>query len=66
MGSRARRLARLVEPLRDGEGRIGLIEGPAGIGKGRLLAELKRQPADPGMRVLSSRAEQHEHGLPLG
>ena len=43
--ARARRelaaLERLVADAAEGRGRVALIEGPAGIGKTRLLAEVR-------------------------
>src|SRR3954454_14182294 len=43
-----------------GEGRVALIEGPAGIGKTRLLAEARAQGAPLGMAVLSARGSELE------
>src|SRR4051794_5388617 len=45
-----------------GEGRVALIEGPAGIGKTRLLAEARAQAS--GMRVLSARGSELEREFP--
>jgi ATP/maltotriose-dependent transcriptional regulator MalT len=47
----------------DGEGRLALVEGPAGIGKTRLLAELRAAAAEDGARVLSARGSELEQAL---
>jgi DNA-binding CsgD family transcriptional regulator len=64
---------RELEALRDGvagvaTGRAGLIviEGPAGIGKTRLLAEARRLAEDAGARVVVARASELERGLAFG
>src|SRR3954465_9388575 len=49
-----------------GEGRVALIEGPAGIGKTRLLAEARAQGAPLGMAVLSARGSELEREFPFG
>src|SRR3954471_22368900 len=49
-----------------GEGRVALIEGPAGIGKSRLLAEARAQGAPLGMAVLSARGSELEREFPFG
>ena len=46
-------LDRLIADAGDGRGRVALIEGPAGIGKSRLLAEARTRAR--GMTVLSAR-----------
>jgi DNA-binding NarL/FixJ family response regulator len=46
--------------------RLGLIEGPAGIGKTSLLAEARRLAESDGVRVLSARGSQLERGFPFG
>jgi DNA-binding CsgD family transcriptional regulator len=43
-----------------------LIEGPAGIGKTNLLAEVRRLAADAGVRVLAARGAQLEQAFPFG
>ncbi len=60
------RLAQLVAAGIAGAGRVGLIEGPAGIGKSRLLAEVRALATDAGARVLSARSSQLERELPFG
>ncbi len=59
-------LAGLGTAARDGEGRIGLIEGPAGIGKTRLLAEGRRCAEEEGFQVLAARGSELERELPFG
>src|SRR3954447_25865842 len=49
-----------------GEGRVALIEGPAGIGKTRLLAEARTQAPALGMAVLSARGSELEREFPFG
>jgi DNA-binding SARP family transcriptional activator/DNA-binding CsgD family transcriptional regulator len=49
-----------------GEGRVALIEGPAGIGKTRLLAEARAQAPALGMAVLSARGSELEREFPFG
>jgi DNA-binding SARP family transcriptional activator/DNA-binding CsgD family transcriptional regulator len=49
-----------------GEGRVALIEGPAGIGKTRLLAEARVQAPVYGMTVLSARGSELEREFPFG
>src|SRR5919106_2266523 len=55
----------LVERVVAGEGRLVLVEGPAGIGKSRLLAEARRR-AEGSMRVLSARGSELEGELAFG
>src|SRR4051794_6209482 len=49
-----------------GEGRVALIEGPAGIGKTRLLAEARAQAPGLGMAALSARGSELEREFPFG
>jgi predicted ATPase len=60
------RLARLVEATIAGEGRMALIEGRAGVGKTRLLAEGRRLAEGSGVTVLSARCGQLERDFPFG
>jgi DNA-binding SARP family transcriptional activator len=53
-------LARLAAEAARGEGRTALIEGPAGLGKTRLLTELRRLAEAGGARVLNARASDLE------
>ena len=50
----------------EGEGRLALVEGPAGIGKSRLLAELRTAAGEDGVRVLSARGSELEREFPFG
>ena len=47
-------------------GRVLVIEGPAGIGKSRLLEAGRVRAADLGVHVLSARATELEQGFPFG
>ncbi|HEX8083760.1 MAG TPA: AAA family ATPase [Solirubrobacteraceae bacterium] len=56
----------LVEDALLGEGRVVLVEGPAGIGKTRLLAEARRQAGASGALALFARAGELERDFPFG
>jgi DNA-binding CsgD family transcriptional regulator len=43
-----------------------LVEGPAGIGKSRLVAETRRRAAEQGLVVLSARGSELERDFPFG
>jgi predicted ATPase len=58
-------LDRLLGDAADGRGRVALIEGPAGIGKSRLLAEA-RVRADDRMTVLTARCGELERDFSFG
>lgn len=58
-------IARALRDSRHGGGQVLLIEGAAGIGKSRLLAEL-RANATAGQRVLVARAAELERGFAFG
>ena len=45
-----------------GGGRLALVEGPAGIGKSRLLAELRRAAQADDVLVLTPRGSELELG----
>ena len=69
MVEREREVRRLGEVLAEaaaGEGRLALIEGPAGIGKTRLLVELRRMAAEHGALVLTARGSQLERDFAYG
>src|SRR5687768_5959461 len=59
-------LDRLVDAAAEGDGRMVLIEGPAGIGKTRLLAEARRLAKESGMLVVAARAGELEREFPYG
>jgi DNA-binding CsgD family transcriptional regulator len=54
-----------VERAVAGEGRLLVVEGPAGIGKSRLLAAARRR-AEGSMRVLSARGSELEAEFAFG
>src|SRR6185312_17319815 len=69
LADRDRELATLRAALDDlAGGRPGLllVEGPAGIGKTRLLTEARRLAADRGVQVLSARGSQLEKAFGFG
>ncbi|HLM05251.1 MAG TPA: BTAD domain-containing putative transcriptional regulator [Blastococcus sp.] len=55
-----------LDDLASGEPRLLLIEGPAGIGKTRLLTETRRLAGDRGIRVLTARGSQLEKEFGFG
>ncbi len=55
-----------LDRLADGQGSMLLIEGPAGIGKTRLLAAASEHGGPPGVLVLEARAAQLEREMPFG
>ena len=55
----------LLERAREGEGRLVLLEGPAGIGKTRLLQAARDSAQEAGMRVLTARATELERDFPF-
>jgi DNA-binding SARP family transcriptional activator/tetratricopeptide (TPR) repeat protein len=59
-------IAAALAGLEDRTGRVVLIEGPAGIGKTRLLAEATRLALTGGHRVLSARGSQLERSFGFG
>ena len=66
---RERELAELsveLDASLSGDGRVLVIEGPAGVGKTRLLMEARSQAADRGARALIGRASQLEREFPFG
>jgi DNA-binding CsgD family transcriptional regulator/Flp pilus assembly protein TadD len=56
----------LVLDAKAGEARLALIEGPAGIGKTQLVAELRRRAEAAGLRVLTARGSELEREFPFG
>jgi DNA-binding CsgD family transcriptional regulator len=59
-------LAELLDGLVDGRSRAALIEGPAGIGKSRLLGALRDGAAARGVRTLTARGSELEREFPFG
>ena len=56
----------MVDALGDGKAGCVLVEGPAGIGKSRLLAEAIRLAEAAGARVLTARGSQLERSFGFG
>src|SRR5689334_6996436 len=54
---------RLLADAAAGRGSLLLIEGPAGIGKSRLLAAARERASGAGFRVLAARAGELERGF---
>ncbi|MFF4259276.1 BTAD domain-containing putative transcriptional regulator [Streptomyces sp. NPDC001663] len=66
---RALQIAELHDSLRsalDGRPHVVLIEGPAGIGKSRLLSEMSEAAAGQGVRTLTARGSQREKDYGYG
>ena len=59
-------LRAMIEVSRGGNGRLVVIEGNAGIGKSRLVAEARQQALQAGMRVLSARGGELEQEFSYG
>jgi len=59
-------LAKTLAAARSAAGSLVVIEGPAGIGKSRLLAEARMMAAAGGMRVLTARGIDLERDVPFG
>src|SRR5262245_60950653 len=59
-------LRALVDAAASGNGGFALIEGSAGIGKTRLLAETRALGTEAGMRVLSARGGELEREFAFG
>ena len=56
----------LLQRALEGEPGLALIEGPAGIGKSRLLAATREAADAAGFRVLAARGSDLERELPFG
>jgi DNA-binding CsgD family transcriptional regulator len=56
----------LTERVRSGHPAVALIEGPAGIGKSRLLLATRERARATGFRALTARGSDLERGLPFG
>jgi hypothetical protein len=61
-----RELARLIDDARAGDGRLALIEGPAGIGKTRLFHEVRPYAEEVGVRILAARGGELERDFGFG
>jgi DNA-binding NarL/FixJ family response regulator len=59
-------LQALADAARSGGGRLVVIEGTAGIGKTRLLAETRAMAGSAGMRVLAARGGELESEFAYG
>jgi DNA-binding CsgD family transcriptional regulator len=59
-------LEALVDAARSGGGRFAVLEGSAGIGKTRLLAEARAIAGSAGMRVLAARGGEFEGEFAYG
>lgn len=60
------RVEGLMAAARSGEGGVLVIEGPAGIGNTRLLAEAEKPARRAGMRVLRAQGSELERGYAFG
>ena len=56
----------LLQRTLEGESGLALVEGPAGIGKSRLLAATREAADAAGFRVLAARGSDLERELPFG
>ena len=61
-----RALTRQVAAVRDGAGRVVVVDGPAGIGKTSLLAVVARGAEAAGIAVLRARGGPLEQDAPWG
>jgi DNA-binding CsgD family transcriptional regulator len=59
-------LAALVHGVPGGAAALATIEGPAGIGKTRLVAAARLSAVDNGLRALGARGSELESGFPFG
>jgi len=59
-------LGRALDRVASGGPAIVLVEGEAGIGKTRLLAQVLQEARDRGMQVAAGRAEELERTRPFG
>lgn len=59
-------LERLLTDARQAHGRVALIEGPAGIGKTRLLDEVRERAATLGISSLTARGGELERDFGFG
>lgn len=59
-------LTRALAAARDGVGGLVVVEGPAGIGKSRLLATARAAASESGMAVSFARGTELERDAPFG
>src|SRR4029453_245009 len=59
-------ISRAIEETASGRAGLILFEGPAGIGKSRLVAEARLRAAEGGLLVLSPRGGELERDFPFG
>lgn len=59
-------LENAIVDAKAGESRVVLIEGPAGIGKTRLLQEARSRAGKAGFKVLTARGNEFEREFPFG
>ena len=55
-----------VDAVRDGQSRVLVLSGEAGIGKSALMAALRDRAGDAELLVLEGRAAEHERDVPFG
>jgi DNA-binding SARP family transcriptional activator/DNA-binding CsgD family transcriptional regulator len=60
------RIAALLDEAAAAQGRVALIEGPAGIGKSRLLAETRQMAEEAGLTTFAARGSEIEREFPFG
>lgn len=56
----------VVRQCRGGSGRLLVLQGPAGIGKTRLLEDVRARACDAGLTVLGASGGELERDYPLG
>jgi hypothetical protein len=59
-------LGSLIEAACHGSGRLVVVEGPAGIGKTRLLTAARAEAERAGLRVLGARGSELEREFAYG
>jgi AAA ATPase domain len=59
-------LDRAIAGTLTGQAGLVLVEGPAGIGKSRLVAEARKRAAESSLFVLSARRGELERDFPFG
>jgi MoxR-like ATPase len=59
-------IGRVIDAAREGSGGLVVVEGPAGIGKTRLLDEAVRAASAAGVGVLGARGSEFEVEIGFG